>query len=92
MKVLASMAFLLLLTGMYTPAKATGAASLALKPAYGSANSLVEKAGKLRRRHGLRRQRHSNGWPVVYGYYYQPYSGWHYGARYYPWYRPYRDW
>jgi hypothetical protein len=54
-------------------------------------HSLVQKAGKPRR-HGARRQRHSNGWPVQYGYYFRPFSGWHYGARYYPWYRPYRDW
>ena len=91
MKVLASTALFALLTGMHTPAEAAGAASHALKPTYEAAHSLVQKAGKLRR-HGARRQRDSNGWPVEYGYYFRPYSGWYYGARYYPWYRPYRRW
>ncbi len=91
--VLASAALLLLLTGLHTPAVA-GAGALAVKPAYDGAHTLVQKAGKLRRSHrrGWRHKQHSNGWPVVYGYRFQPYSGWHYGARYYPWYRPYRHW
>jgi hypothetical protein len=91
MKVLASTALLVLLTVMHTPAEAAGAAWHALKPTYEGPQSLVQKAGK-HRRHGARRRRDSNGWPVAYGYYFRPYSGWHYGARYYPWYRPYRRW
>ena len=93
MKVLASTALLFMLTGMHTPAEAAGAATGALKPAYEGVHSLVQKAGKRsHRRHDSRRQRDSNGWPVEYGYYFRPYSGWYYGARYYPWYRPYRHW
>jgi hypothetical protein len=88
--VLASTVLLALLTGLHAPAAAAGAASSALKPSYEAAHTLVQKAGK--RRHGAKRRRDSNGWPVVYGTYLRPYSGWHYGARYYPWYRPYRRW
>jgi hypothetical protein len=88
--VLASTALLALLTGLHTSAAAAGAASHALKPTYEVADTLVQKAGK-HRRHGARR-RDSNGWPVAYGHYFRPYSGWYYGARYYPWYRPYRRW